>query len=263
MSKHIVKLSAATFALIAGLAGATQAQEAAPAAGNDLPEVLRALNLTDLEVKDGPRGGRKVEGDLPGGGEIEAFIDRDGNLALVEADDVAMPSSLIDTLLPQTVRDGEILSQFARIERIGGRDGRVMIRGEDSEGEDVRAGFDREGRLLGFGRGDDDDGKGRRGPKHGRGDHDHHKGKHWMHGDKDHARHGGKEKRGPRPMPQVDDAALNRTLDGAGYSDIGAARPAGPRLVLDAVNAAGEPVTLEIAPDGEVIRETARAAAAE
>lgn len=167
MSRAFLTRSAAAIALAAAIGGAALAQDATPAASPELPEALSALNLTNIEVETGKRGGTKVEGDLPGGGEIEAMIDPDGNLMMVRSDEAALPQSLIDALLPENLRSNEILPQFAVIEAVGGREGNFMIGGRDSDGEEIRAGFDEDGRLMRFGRGDDD--RGERG--FGRGEH--------------------------------------------------------------------------------------------
>ncbi|MBU3032223.1 hypothetical protein [Paracoccus marinaquae] len=261
MSRQAFTIAAGSVALAAVLGTATLAQDAAPAApATDLPEILGALNLENIEIDAGKRGGRKIEGDLPGGGEIEAFVDPQGKVMMIEADDVVMPQSVIDAMVPQAVRDSGILSQFAVIDRIGGRDGRLMIGGEDASGEDLRAGFDEDGRLMRFGRGDDDHDR-----RDGRRDRDDR-----MHGKRDHGR-GGPDMGpmgGPRgaagqpgdmpPPPPFDAAALTEALTGAGYSGIGDPRPTGPRLLLEATNPAGEAVLLEVDPAGEVLRETAR-----
>lgn len=287
MSRKILGFTAASLAMAAGLGTATLAQDAAPAAPTgDLPAVLQALNLQNVEIRQGPRGGRKVEGDLSGGGEIEAFLDDQGNLVMVDTDDVAMPQSVLDAMLPPAVRDSGMLAQFAVIEKIGGRDGRVMVGGEDADGEDLRAAFDADGRLMRFGRGDDDEGRrGRHEGGHGmKGGDRHGDGRGGMRGKDGHGRGGpgmddhGKGRRGeggpgkgpmdgPRgadgrpggmsPGP-VDTAALSSALEAAGYSAVGDARPAGPRLLVEATNPAGEAVTLEVDPAGEVLRETAR-----
>ncbi|MCF3974511.1 hypothetical protein [Paracoccus salsus] len=270
MSRNILKISAATLALVAGLGHAALAQGTAPVtAADDLPAALRALNLEAVQIRQGPRGGRKIEGDLPGGGEIEALVNDRNDLVMVEVDDIAMPQPLLEALLPQTVRDNDILTQFAQIERVGGRDGRFMVSGEDADGTDLRAGFDQDGRLLRFGRDEDDHGKrgkrGMGGHREGRGgDHGAWNGKggdRQMRGVGDEMRGGPEGRRSPdglRGMPPIDRQALNERLGGAGYTELAAPRPAGPRLLVDATNPAGEAVTLEVDPAGEVIRETAR-----
>ena len=58
--------------------------------------------------------------------------------------------------------------------------------------------------------------------------------------------------------PSFDPVDVNRTLTEAGYSDFGFLRPQGPRIVIEATNPDGEPVLLELDPQGEVIRESAR-----
>lgn len=254
MSRTAFRLGAASLALIVGMGGAGFAQQAQAPAATDLPAALQALKLTDIEIKDGPRG-RKVEGDLPGGGEIEAFVDREGRIVMVDADDAGVPQSLIEALLPQAVRDSAILQQFSVIEKVGGRDGRFMVGGEDAGGEDLRAGFDQDGQLLRFGRGDDDDMRG--GRDHGPRGHGHGHGK-WD-GDKDDRGPGDRMRRGDMPMhAPIDLEAVTKTLGEAGYTDIGKPQPIGPRVSLPAKNPAGDAVLLEVAPDGEVLREIAQ-----
>lgn len=307
MSRHAFRMTAASMALIAGLGGAVLAQDAtAPAspaptgttaadAATDakLPALIEALGLQDIETRQGPRGGMKVEGDLAGGGEITAFVDADGALAMVKADDAALPQSLIDGVLPQAVRDSALIAQFATIEAVGARDGRVMVGGLDADGEELRAGFDEDGRLMRFGRGDDDregrgpggwgEGRGKGhegrgphrgegagdgdGPGHGRKGHgDEARGEHrgpgkggfWGGG---HEGRGGPDGMGPRDGargPMIDAAALTKTLEDAGYSALSEPSPAGPRLLVEATNPSGEAVLLEVDPAGEVVRETAR-----
>lgn len=253
MSRNFLARSAGSLALIAALGTAAMAQDTNPAPASDLPEALSALDLQDLEIDQTRRGGRRVEGELPGGGEIMAMIDAENALMMVKAEDAALPQSVIDALLPQSARDNEIIAQFSVIDAVGGREGRVMVGGQDADGDDIRASFDEDGRLVRFGRGDDDrDGPGdrKRGGRQGR------------HGDDGHGRRGGQEMRGQGSGngmgPQFDTAALSTALTDAGYTEIGDPAPTGPRMAVDAVNAAGEPVTLEIDRDGEVIRETAR-----
>lgn len=256
MSSKFFTMTAASLAMMAGLGNAAFAQESE--AASQLPGVLEALNLSDVEVEDGRRGGRKIEGDLPDGGEIVAIVDENNKVLMIKGDDAALPQSVLDELLPQAVRDNQILTQFAVIDRIGGHDGRAMVAGQDADGERLRAGFDPEGRLMRFGRGDED---------HGPRDHhkrDHHKrghDKHEKRGDKHERRgdHDGKPRHGKdRAMERIDAEAIGQKLGDAGYSELGQPRPAGPRIVLDAVNPAGEAVTLDLDREGEVLRETAR-----
>lgn len=248
-------LTAASMALIAIMGSQAVAQDA-PADAQDLPQALTTLNLQDIQIEDARRGGRKIEGDLPDGGEIRAFVDADGNIRMIDADDTAMPQALIDELLPQAVRDNDILSQFAVVEKLGTFDGRVMVGGSDGDGEDLRAAFDEDGRLIRFGRGDDDM-KGPRGMKgHERG---HDKGDHRRGPDGERHGHKGDHGKGPRgDMPRIDRDALQEKLGEAGYTDLDNARHTGPRMVLDGTNAAGEAVTIEVDPAGEVVREIAR-----
>tara|TARA_B100000378_G_scaffold262452_1_gene244555 strand:+ start:11880 stop:12806 length:927 start_codon:yes stop_codon:yes gene_type:complete len=266
--------SAVILALMGAIGTGALAQDQAPATAQSspqtqLPQVLGALNLTDIATREARHGGNRIEGNLPGGGEIQAVIDESGNLVMVDVDDAAMPQSLIDAMLPQSVRDNAVFGQFATIGKLATMDSRVMIGGEDADGEDLRAGFDAEGRLLRFGREDGDGRRFGRGPERGE------------HGGKDESRKGrgpgmmgghdgdregprGGDRRGERPgegpgrAPMMDRAAIDKVLGDAGYTDLAQPRRAGPRFALDATNPAGEQVTLEIDAKGDILRETAR-----
>ncbi|WEF25342.1 hypothetical protein [Paracoccus sp. S3-43] len=254
MALRAFTTSAAMLALIAGIGTGALAQTA-PAAG-DLPGPLSQLNLRNLDIETRPDGMREVEGRTADGVDIEARIDMAGNLVGIEADDAAIPPDLVGTLLPQAVRDNEVIGQFDRIEQIVTRDGRVMVKGEDSGGQDMRADFDADGRVLRFGR--EDGPRGARGaqarhadhgPRHGRGP-----------GHDDRMSDGrGDGPRRPAPVPaDFDPVAVNQRLTQAGYSGFGFLRAEGPRLLLEATNPQGEAVTLELDRQGEVVRETAR-----
>jgi hypothetical protein len=293
MTRKSVGGSVAIIALVAAFGSAVSAQDAQPTAPAqtpaqtpaptpaermaELPQVIRDLGLTDIESKPS-RHGTRIEGDLPGGGELEALLNPAGKPVMVEVDDAELPAALRDAILPQSVRGNAILSQFATIEKIGTRDGFVMIGGEDAGGKDLRAGFDPDGQLMRFGRDDDDRPRGPR-EMHRRGDGSrhmeggHHDGRAgWKgHGDDDgrgsrHGFHGGDGQHEGRPAERggmmrpapIDQAAVSKTLETAGYSQIEAPRPAGPRLLLDAVNPSGEKVMIEVDPAGEVVRELAR-----
>lgn len=222
------------------------------------------------EVKQHPAH-LEIKGRQPTGAEIEVKFDRQNALIGVEMDDAAIPADLVNTLLPQAVRDNEVIAQFDRIDEIGNRDGRVMVKGEDADGRDMRAEFDADGRVLRFGsedgpRGDrrGEERRGDRGPGHdvrgpgghgmrGEGPGDGPRGERPMGGA------GGDGPRGPAPVPADFDAvAVNQRLTQAGYSNFGFLRPEGPRLMLEATNPQGESVTLELDRQGEVVRETAR-----
>lgn len=228
---------------------ATQQGDAAPAGrvtAETLPESLRALNLSDLEIQTGRRGHARVHGNLADGTQIDAVVDRDGALRGVRArDDAALPQSLIEAVLPQPVRANPIIEQFSLITGLGVMSKMVMVGGQDAEGQNLRAGFDQDGTLMRFGRGDD------RGPAmHQRGGkrafegRDHGKGEQRM------------DRRGARAP--VDGAALRQSLADAGYTDLGTISRDGRRTTLEAVNANGENVTVELNRQGQVIRETAR-----
>ena len=213
------------------------------------------------EVKQRPEH-LEVKGRQPTGAEIEVKFDRQNALIGVEVDDAAVPADLVNALLPQAVRNNEVIGQFDRIDEIENRNGRVKVEGEDANGRDMRAEFDADGRVLRFGSEDGPRGD-RRGPPHR------------DHGHRDHAGRadgpverpmGGPraqgpagDARGPAHVPADFDAvALNQRLTQAGYGNFGFLRADGPRLMLEATNPQGEAVTLEFDPQGEVVRETAR-----
>ncbi|WP_157935845.1 hypothetical protein [Paracoccus zhejiangensis] len=283
--------SAAILALVAGLGGAAYAQtatppatETAPAAPeatspapaapaapveiteDNLPDLLKSLNLQNIDI-DRDRRSVEVEGDLADGTQIEAHLDRQGQLRKIEADDdAALPAAVIEALIPEAVRNAEMYGQFANINEIGLPPADapmkgVMIEGADANGEELRALFAEDGTLTRFGRGDDDRGPrgerhGDRGGKHG----DHGKRGHDMRGGPDGGRDGGPDRAGMggQPPAPLDEAAVTTTLTEAGYAELGAITRDGPRTLVEAVNAAGETVTVELSPRGEVVRETAR-----
>lgn len=208
-----------------------------------------------------------IQGRQSTGAEIEVAFDRQNALIGVEMDDAAIPAEFVNTLLPQSVRDNEVIGQFSRIDKIGTRSGHVMVRGEDANGSDLRADFDPDGRVLRFGREDDDGPRGDRGDR-GRGKHDHRGVDMDDHGPRGEGARGeggrgdramGDGPRGSAPVPADFDAvAVNRALTEAGYTNFGLLHADGPRMMLDATNPQNETVTLELDRQGEVVRETAR-----
>lgn len=338
MTLRTLTSSAAMLALIAGIGTGAMAQTAV----TGLPAPIAALNLNNLSVETKRDGMQEIEGRTADGVEIEVKIDMAGNVVEVEADDGAMPQSLIDAylpaglrdqpamalfgsitdikqrpdhveiegrqstgakiearfdrqnalvgievdegaipaelvaaLLPQAVRDAEVIGQFARIVEIENRNGRIEVEGRDANGERMRADFDADGRVLRFGRDegrgprhhDAGERRGGRGPE-GRGPEGRGRGEHEMragHGDgprRDGPQGGprpGAGSRGAAAVPADFDAvAVNQRLTQAGYGQFGLLRADGPRLILEATNPQGEAVTLELDPQGEVVRETAR-----
>ncbi|WP_111557473.1 hypothetical protein [Paracoccus sediminilitoris] len=206
-----------------------------------------------------------LKGEDKDGEELHLMFDLTGKLTGIATDDTAVPQDIVATLLPQTVRDSDIAAQFAVIDHVMSGSDRVMIGGEDADGEDLRAQFDMDGNLLRFGRGDDDRGDHRmHGDRMGRGGHGgpgEHRGP---------GKHGGKHDdhaRGPRHddrgMMKGDEAlmdmdAVTTSLTEAGYTDLGKFRRKGPGAAVSATNPDGEEVMLQLSPEGEVMRETAR-----
>lgn len=308
MTRTTLRHSISALALSALLGGVALAQTApatapeAPAAtapapatapvaitAETLPAPLAALGLTDVEIETGKRGSKKVEGDLPDGTEIEAMIDWEGTLRHVEAeDDAALPPSLIEALIPATVRAQAIMADFATINEVGVMPMGVMVGGTDAAGEKLRAGFAQDGTLIRFGRGEMAEGHGKGGKhgKHGKlgegrgakGEGRHGKGEgRGKHGH-DHGAMGGQMGGMPgafgamtgmqgmsgmgggmgHPPAPLDDAAATTAVTAAGYTALGTITREGPRTLIEAVNPAGESVTVELNPRGEVVRETAR-----
>ncbi|WP_265499899.1 hypothetical protein [Paracoccus beibuensis] len=249
-----LKTYASSALLIALIAGGPVAAQTAP----ELPSLLQGLGLEQVETETGRDGEREYEGRLPDGTEIDARFDAEGDLIEIEADDRALPQSVIEAVLPQAVRNAEIMSQFAVIDEIHTRGGRFGVSGEGADGVDMRARFDEAGNVLRFGR-DDDDRRGDRGPRAERheGDRPHHAGQRHggpRAGDRDANPHGDMR----NAAPTIDTVAVNQRLTEAGYRQFGLLRQEGPRLLLDASNPNGEQVTLQLDPQGEVVRETAR-----
>lgn len=265
-----LKHSVAILAIAAGLGSAALAQTEAPQAGRaevtaeTLPDVLKSLNLQDLDIDKGRRE-VEIDGTTADGTEIEAMLNREGELRFIRADDdAALPASVVETLVPEAVRSSETFAQFSVIEGVGIAPPRakmagVMIMGVDADGEKMRAGFTEDGTLTRFGRGDHDR-HGRRGDGHRRGD---------KMGKRDHSERWGKGGHGrdhDRGAAMDDGqgsaamfpAAVIQTLTNGGYSEIGPISRNGPLTVVEAINSNDEPVTVEINPRGEVIRETAR-----
>lgn len=207
--------------------------------------------VTDISFR---RQGVKVEGRQPNSDELELFFDAQGRLIAAEADDEALPQMLLEQVLPQAVISSEALGQLARIEEIGLHgDSRFRIEGEDASGKDIRLLIDQDGRLLRFGR----EGDGRKrsdGWQERRGDA--RPGHFQRPGFHDGQRRG--PMRGQAQGLDFDPVEVNQRLTEAGYSGFGLLRRAGPALVLEAQNPAGEPVILQLDSQGEIIRETAR-----
>ncbi|AGT09347.1 hypothetical protein [Paracoccus aminophilus] len=271
---RMVKGSVAVIALAAmlGLPIATLAQESTPAPAPatastqspELPQVLKDLNLSDLKVSAGKRGGQRVSGKTADGAEIKAMLDDNGALrgAFADKDGTALPETLVAQLVPEAVRNQDIYKQFSRVGGVFSDERGVMVVGADSSGQGLRAGFTQDGTLMRFGRGDDrgpDRKGGEHDRRHGKGDHDKGGRDKGGHGKGDWSgkgeRHSGKG--GPGQAALSDEAALKAASD-AGYTETGNLTREGRAIYLDAKNPQGETVRVEIGAKGEVLRETAR-----
>lgn len=245
------------FAVMAQTAPADTPSAEAVTTTPTLPQALQALKLGDLKVKEGKRGGQKVEGDLPDGTELKAFVDDQGNLRGAFADDdKPLPKELADQLIPEAVRSQELLQQFTVITGAFINEGGVVIGGVDANGEKLRAGFAADGTLMRFGRGDDMGPGGPRSQHEGGRDRDddHKPGKH---GKGRHGQHHDHGKRGELPAP-LSDEAVTKAVTEAGYTDLGAITREGPRTTVEAKNPQGEAVAVEVTPRGDVVREVAQ-----
>jgi len=271
-------------AVLALLAGPVLAQDAAPAAPTPpaaeaqaaqtqapaLPKVLQDAGLTDVTTKRGPRGGSRVEGKLPDGSQIQAMLTAEGTLRGVKAQgDAALPQALVEQLVPQAVRDNAVFAELGSLRAVFTSERGVMLAGQDAEKNRIRAAFAEDGTLLRFGRGDDDHDRKDRGRDHGkrhddrRGDRDRDHDRDWG-GKRDHDRREGRGPDAPRPAGDAPERAavapeaLRQALTSAGYTRLGEIAQDGPRITAQAHNPEGEPVLLELNPQGRVLREIAR-----
>ncbi|RJE81408.1 hypothetical protein [Paracoccus sp. JM45] len=222
-----------------------------------------------------------LKGQDADGGDLRLMFDMDGTLTGVGMKDAAVPQDLLDSLLPQAVRDADVMDQFATIDRVMTGRERIMIAGEDADGKGIRAQLDEAGNVLRFGRGGDHEGgkmhgdrkdhgergehRGERGPRGDHGDHgprgDHgDRGDHGPRGDHgDRGDHSDRDAKGPRgDAPAFDAEAATQRLNDAGYSDLGEPRRGNRGVAIEATNPDGESVVLHLNPKGEVVRETAR-----
>ena len=294
--------SIALSAFLAVLAAPVLAQDAAPAAPQataeapaqtvTLPQILKDAGLTDVTSDQMRRGGTRIRGTLPDGAKIGAMLAEDGTLRGLRAQDesTALPSALVDQLVPQAVRDNAVYGQIDKLGAVFTGERGVMLAGKDAQGNDLRAAFAQDGTLIRFGRGDDmhfgkggdKDHDGKRGHHGRRGGHDDDHGWRGKHdGDRD-GRRGpppgdmppppAPDRQGAAPMPSVDGemrqgaaaplsvdpGEMRMALTEAGYSAIGEITQHGPRVLAMAINPEGEPVAVELDPQGEVLREINR-----
>lgn len=270
--------------------------EAAPAPAVTIPEILQGDAFADVESSQGRRGGMFVQGSLTESGkDFQAMVNSDGQLMGIRtAEGSALPQSVIDALLPETARANPILGEITELNAIGTRGGAVMVSGQAASGDKVRIGFDAEGELTQFMRGDhgkrdmgmnmgergDRGNQGKRGMGDRGGDHAEQRGKgrggeHGMmrgeRGDRgqmrpregqmaprEGAQMGPREGAATPPAP-IDEASLRSAVEAAGYTELGAIAPTpGRGITIEALNPQGEEVVIVVSPKGEVMRESAR-----
>ncbi len=136
---------------------APQATAEAPAQTVTLPQILKDAGLTDVTSDQMRRGGTRIRGTLPDGAKIGAMLAEDGTLRGLRAQDelTALPSALVDQLVPQAVRDNAVYGQIDKLGAVFTGERGVMLAGKDAQGNDLRAAFAQDGTLIRFGRGDD------------------------------------------------------------------------------------------------------------
>jgi hypothetical protein len=272
MAGNLIKIEADD-----GVLPAPVLEAAVPTAIRDADSFALLDKVEELHNRPGMIG---LKGQDADGGDLRLMFDMDGTLTGVGMEDAAVPQDLMDSLLPQAVRDADVMDQFAVIDRVMTGRERIMIAGEDTEGKDIRAQLDESGNVLRFGRGGDDHGDRKmHGDRKGhgeRGEHRGERGEHGMrgdHGDRgdhagkrggDHRDGEGKHAKGQKEggmrgdAPAFDAEAATKRLTDAGYSDLGEARRGDRGMAMDATNPDGETVVLHLNPKGEVVRETAR-----
>lgn len=238
-------------------APAQSAPQEAPAATVTLPQALQEAGLTDVTSSPMRRGGgTRINGTLPDGTKIGAFVDASGALrGLRGQDDAALPAALVEALVPQNIRENPIYDQLGQLRGIFVNQDGIMLAGADAQDNRVRAAFSQDGTLIRFGRGEG-------GMRRGFGEHrDKAEGRRGWKGDKgDRDRRGFRQERWEerQGFRAIDEAALRQSLTDGGYSDVGTITRMGPRIAVEAVNPEGEAVSVELDPKGEVLREINR-----
>ncbi|MFC3568195.1 hypothetical protein [Paracoccus simplex] len=274
----------------AGVQAETQAETQAEA---PLPKALQDAGLTDVTRKRGPHGGTRIEAKLPDGSRIGVMLDDKGQLRGLRAKgEAALPRALVEQLVPQAVRDSAVYAELGTLKAVFSGQRGVMLAGQDGDRNKVRAAFAEDGTLLRFGRGDDDrPGFRDRDARHDRKG-DHHR-RHHRDDDRGWHREGRGEGQGegrgedrgpgrdlpppprvapegqaPADAPQRQGAvapaqplgrgAVGAALTATGYSGLGEITQDGRRILAQAVNPEGEPVSLEMNAQGRVMREINR-----
>ncbi|WP_304617537.1 hypothetical protein [Paracoccus sp. (in: a-proteobacteria)] len=253
LAGNLVKLEADDGALPDALI-----QAALPEAVRAHPALAQLARITEIETDS---RSLEIEGYDAEGVEMKLRFDRADRLIGAEIKRGALPQALVDEILPPAIRNSEVYGNFASIAGIRAEGDRFGLRGRDGSGARMGAQMDASGAVLRF-RGDDDD-DGPRARMHERmkermQDRDEARGPDRWRGDGDRPGHA----RGPMgrgaPDLSIDTVAINQRLTEAGYGGFGLLHQRGPRLSLQATNPDGEPVTLELDPAGEILRETAR-----
>ena len=253
----------------------TQPAPADDPAEVEIPEILQGPGFSDVTSREGPRGSTILQGSLTESGkDFDAMLNPEGELVAARtAEGTALPDELIESLLPEAVRNHPVTAEITELNAIGTREGSMMISGQDESGDALRIAFDDAGELIHFERGDGmrhgpkGEMRGDKGPKDGK------RGERGKHGDgprgdgpRDAERRGNAPRDPGRDGASAPDAgaapspegALRDRLGEAGYTDLGRVNPQDDGATVEAVNPQGEPVTLTLDEDGEVTRETSR-----
>lgn len=234
------------------------AAEVQAGASTALPQAITDLGITEATVSDGRRGGKRIEGSLPGGAAFQGMLDGKGQLRMIRATDKAsvLPDETISKLIPEAVRNTGIFSEFASVQGVAISERGLMLFGTDAKEEPVRAAFSSDGTLQRFGRGDiKGPGMGPHGKNHKKGDN--HGGKRGRGSDRGDKLPDG-QSRAPAQSSSLDDAAVQSILSDGGYTEVGAITRNGARVEVEAKNPEGEAVTVTVNPRGVVVRELAR-----
>ncbi|WP_295808767.1 hypothetical protein [uncultured Nitratireductor sp.] len=124
------------------------------AAGQDLPQAVVDLELSDIQIREKPRAeyGRRVRGSLPNGVRVEVDLDGDGIIEDVEARGNGLfPIGEIQSLVPSAISDNASWPTDAQLEKIEfERGGGIEIEGVLADGREFDAEFAADGRMLEF-----------------------------------------------------------------------------------------------------------------
>ncbi|MBT9372966.1 PepSY domain-containing protein [Rhizobium sp. CSW-27] len=121
-------------------------------AAPDLPESIRDLHLTDVEVRPEPHHhhGRIVEGRLPSGEWIKIDLDDRDDIQEIETDSRrGFRLSDVSPIIPRTVRESDDLPANATIEKLEFHDrDEIEIEGWDAANREFKARVSISGKII-------------------------------------------------------------------------------------------------------------------